>query len=251
MARPTYLFGNGRSEGNAGMKAILGARGAHNCEMANLGVPMAPGFCITSKCLQKKGTDGGSNLLEGARNDIKYALGELENMSDRRFGNLVDPLLLSIQGDLKADIRGFGGTIENIGLNDAIVQAWTAHRSPRFVWDSYRRLICSYSRAVRQLDMEPFEQELAELKGRLDARCQLGRAHADCYIPTHELRELVARYKEIFEEQTGSRSRKNRRSSSGRQSTPHLVLGIASLVTALARSPFSRRFLVTLTSNLQ
>lgn len=203
MARPTYFFGDGRSDGNAGMKALLGARGALRCEMTNLGVPVAPGFCITPKCLQHNDKDEGVTLPEGARNDIKLALSELENVSDRRFGNLADPLLLSIQGDVKTCSLGSGGTIENIGLNDIIAQAWTAQANPRFVWDSYRRLIFTFSRAVRHLDMVPFERELLELKDRLNARCQLGRAHADCYIPTHELRELVVRYKEIFEEQTG------------------------------------------------
>jgi len=185
------------------MKAILGTRGAHKCEMAKLGVPVAPGFCITPKCLQRDDNDGGSALLGGARSDIKLALSELENMSERRFGNVVEPLLLSIQGELQTGVQGFEGTIENIGLNDAIAQAWAATSNPRFVWDSYRRLISTYSRAVRQLDMQPFEQELTLVKDRLNARDGLGRVHADCYIPTHELRELVVRYKEIFEEQTG------------------------------------------------
>lgn len=185
------------------MKALLGASGAHKCEMANLGLPVAPGFCITPKCLQSGAGNEGPPLTDAARNDIKLALGELEDASEQRFGNLVDPLLLSIEGDLKLPMQGFRGTISNIGLNDAIVEAWTAHASPHFVWDSYRRLICQFARAVRRLDMEPFENALAEVKGRLNAQCQLGREHADCHIPTSELRSLVATYKELFEEQTG------------------------------------------------
>lgn len=185
------------------MKALLGARGAHKCEMANLGLPVAPGFCITSKCLQRAEDNEGLPLSGGARNNIKVALSELEDASERRFGNLVDPLLLSIEGHLKSPMCGFSGTIANIGLNDAIVQAWTAHTSPHFVWDSYRRLISMYSRAVRRLDMEPFEEALREVKDRLNAQCQLGREHADCHIPTHELRNLVETYKDLFQEQTG------------------------------------------------
>jgi hypothetical protein len=203
MARPTYFFGNGRSDGNAGMKALLGAGGAHKCEMANLGLPVAPGFCVTPKCLQTAGCDEGYPVSADARNDIKLALNELEGLSERRFGNLVDPLLLSIEGGVKVPMPGFTGTIANIGLNDDIVQAWSGRASPHFVWDTYRRLIVTFARVVRKLDMEPFDQELKEVKKRLNDQCQLGRQHADCHIPTHELRTLVARYKGFFEEQTG------------------------------------------------
>jgi hypothetical protein len=203
MAHPTYFFGNGRSEGNAGMKALLGTRGAHKCEMANLGLPVAPGFCITPKCLQSDGGGGGPPLSDDARYSIKLAVSELEDAADRRFGNLVNPLLLSVEGDLASPLQSFRGTVANIGLNDAIVQAWTAHASPHFIWDSYRRLIATFARAVRHLDMEPFEEALTEVKARLNKQCQLGREHADCHIPTHELRDLVATYKELFQQQTG------------------------------------------------
>lgn len=204
MARLTYSFGDGRSEGNAGMKALLGARGAHKCEMANLGLPVAPGFCITQKGLQPTGGNGGAAFSDEARNAIKLALSDLENTSERQFGNLIDPLLLSVQSDEKVPpIKGFTGVVANIGLNDNTVQGWERHESPHFVWDSYRRLISTFSRAVKRLDMEPFERELSDIKSRLNAQCQLGGNVADCHIPTHELRGLVERYKEIYEEQTG------------------------------------------------
>jgi len=185
------------------MKALLGERGAQKCEMANLGLPVAPGFCITQKCLQSAGGSEGPPLSEGARSDIKLALSELENVSERRFGLLVDPLLLSVQGDLSAPMHGFRGTVANVGLNDDIVEAWTKHASPHFVWDSYRRLISSFSRAVRHLDMQPFEQLLSDVKQRLNALDQLGGGFEDCHIPTHELRNLVAAYKELYQAQTG------------------------------------------------
>jgi len=185
------------------MKALLGERGAQKCEMANLGLPVAPGFCITQKCLQSAGGSEGPPLSEGARSDIKLALSELENVSERRFGLLVDPLLLSVQGDLSAPMHGFRGTVANVGLNDDIVEAWTKHASPHFVWDSYRRLISSFSRAVRHLDMQPFDQLLSDVKQRLNALDQLGGGFEDCHIPTHELRNLVAAYKELYQAQTG------------------------------------------------
>lgn len=202
MARHTYLFGNGKSEGNAGMKSLLGLRGAHACEMANLGLPISPGFCITSKCLQRE-EGGSSSLSDVAKSSIKEAVGGLEDMVGRRFGNLTDPLVLSIQGDLSVAVEDFGGIVANIGLNDATVEAWTQVESPHFVWDSYRRLIQTFSKAVRRLDMEPFENALSAVKDKLNNQCQLGRRHADCHIPTHELRNLVAMYKDFFEEQTG------------------------------------------------
>mmetsp|Transcript_19068 Transcript_19068/g.30549 ORF Transcript_19068/g.30549 Transcript_19068/m.30549 type:complete len:765 (+) Transcript_19068:122-2416(+) len=202
MARPTYLFGNGKSEGNAGMKSLLGVRGAHACEMANLGLPVSPGFCITSKFLQ--GEEGGSSSLsDTAKTSIKEAVGGLEGMVGRRFGNPADPLVLSVQGDLATSAPDFHGTIANIGLNDETVEVWTNVESPHFVWDSYRRLIHTFSKVVRRLNMEPFESALLEVKMKLDSQCQLGRRHADCHIPTHDLRNLVAQYKNFFEEQTG------------------------------------------------
>jgi hypothetical protein len=138
-----------------------------------------------------------------AKSSIKEAVGGLEDMVGRRFGNLTNPLVLSIQGDLSVAGAEFGGIVANIGLNDTTVEAWTQVESPHFVWDSYRRLIQTFSRAVRRLDMEPFEHALSDVKNKLNNQCQLGRRHADCHIPTHELRNLVAMYKEFFEEQTG------------------------------------------------
>jgi pyruvate,orthophosphate dikinase len=202
MAHSTYFFGDGRSDGHAGMESLLGVRGAHVCEMANLGLPVSPGFCITSKFLNQD-KEGSLPLFEDAHLAIKQAVGRLEEMVDRRFSHTANPLLLSVQGESLGAIPGFQGAVANIGMNDKLVEVWTARESPHFVWDSYRRLISTFSRAVRRLDMAPFEAELREVKTRLNAQCQLGREHGDCHIPTNELRNLVDRYKELFEEQTG------------------------------------------------
>jgi len=204
MARHTYFFCNGRSEGNAGMKGVLGANGAQTCEMASLGLPVSPGFCITTQCCQLQAQNGGKAPDE-VRGAVKEALAEVQAATGRRFGNAADPLLVSVRGDAASPVPGVGGTVWNLGLNDDIVEAWAMKESRRFVLDCYRRLIAGYAKVVKHMDMQPFAQELEDARQRLDNKCRLGRRHADCHIPTHDLRKLVERYKEIYEAQAGER----------------------------------------------
>lgn len=208
MTEYTYFFGNGRSQGNVAMRGLLGARGAHLCEMANLGLPVAPGFCVASTSFQPQDCgvvhDKPKTLheLPEARQAVKASLVELELATGRSFGHPRNPLLISVLAGAGSR-QDLSGSVANLGINDRLVDAWSETESPHFVWDSYRRLIFAYSQAVRQLDMAPFKSELALVKNKLNAHCQLGREHADCHIPTRDLRELVSTYKDLYFQQVG------------------------------------------------
>merc|ERR1719330_1654619 len=134
------------------------------CEMANLGLPVAPGFVVTTDKLQDPAQGGDVDDI------AKEALNKLENATAHYLGNEQAPLLLSVQGETR---------MGNLGLNDAIVEAWENKEESRFVLDSYRRLILSFARDVKDLDMGPFVHEAAKVKQRLDEKCRLGRKHED------------------------------------------------------------------------
>eukprot|EP00930_Biecheleria_cincta_P044542 TRINITY_DN30649_c0_g1_i1.p1 TRINITY_DN30649_c0_g1~~TRINITY_DN30649_c0_g1_i1.p1 ORF type:complete len:987 (+),score=235.41 TRINITY_DN30649_c0_g1_i1:32-2992(+) len=179
----TYFFGSGRSQGHSGLKRALGPLGVQLCELANLGLPVAPGFCISRAELQE------------AEPAAKEALFEVEQATGCVYGDANSPLLLSV--------RCGKGEVANLGLNDIITGAIAERDNPRFALDSYRRLITAYARVVKQLDMGPFERELVEIKNKLNARDWFGREHEDWQIPTSDLRNLVETYKSIYKEQAG------------------------------------------------
>lgn len=183
--RDTFFFGGGRSDGHAGMSRLLGAHGAQLCEMANLGLPVSPGFCITKDC---------------AGEGVKNALADVEQAIDRMFGaHNGKPLLLSVRSDVSAMDE-----VTNIGLSDDIAEAWALAESPHVAWDSYRRLIMAYSRVVKGLKMEPFEEAIFSIRQRLNEKDSwFGRNHQDCHIPASDLRDLVETYKDIYEDQVG------------------------------------------------
>lgn len=191
----TYFFGDGHSDGNLGMSRLLGKQGALMCEMANLGLPVTPGFCVTSK---RSDTKDASHL----KKMVNEALAKVEQTTGQSLGSPTRPLLLSVHCDsMPSTPRGL--TVSNIGLNDAIVEAGQWCDNPRFVWDSYRRLISAFAEVVKHLDPKPFQTELAAVKHRLNCRCRLGRQHDDGDIPTEELKQLVGKYKAIYEQQVG------------------------------------------------
>ncbi|CAE8617219.1 unnamed protein product [Polarella glacialis] len=192
----TFAFGGGQSVGHLGMRRSIGTEAASVCEMANLGLPIVPGFCITPELLP----DGQFKELQSK---LGRALSELEQTTAKQFGAQANPLLLTVRSSsMQAPAPGTS-EVSNIGLNDAIAKTWSLSESPHLVWDSYRRLIVSYAASVKHLDMAPFELGLSRIKERLDGSCRLGRKHRDCDIPTKDLQELVASYKELYQQQAG------------------------------------------------
>jgi pyruvate,orthophosphate dikinase len=196
MQKYVYYFGDGHAEGNAGMKEILGGKGAGLAEMTNIGVPVPPGFTIsTAVCTWFYEHDKSYPAeLEGAVTDN---LARVEQSVGRKFGDPAKPLLVSVRSGARASMPGMMDTILNLGLNDETVQGLAkSSNDERFALDSYRRFIQMYSDVVLEIDKENFEHELFALRDRAGVK-------TDAEIPAEKLRELIATYKGIVREKLG------------------------------------------------
>ncbi|MFC4059496.1 pyruvate, phosphate dikinase [Planomonospora corallina] len=189
---PKYVYDF--TEGNKDLKDLLGGKGANLAEMTNLGLPVPPGFTITTEACRRFLTDGA--LPGGLEEEISRHLAALEEKMGRRLGQADDPLLVSVRSGAKFSMPGMMETVLNIGLNDESVRglAKQAGGNERFAWDSYRRLIQMFGKTVQGIDGELFDEALEELKN--------GRSDLD--LETEDLQRLVETYKGIVREQTGS-----------------------------------------------
>jgi pyruvate,orthophosphate dikinase len=193
MAKWVYTFGDGKAEGKAGMRDLLGGKGAGLAEMASLGLPVPPGFTITSEVCNFYYANAKSYPDELA-SQVETALAHVGKLTGRRFGDSKNPLLVSVRSGARASMPGMMDTVLNLGLNDVAVEALAKKTGdPRFAYDSYRRFITMYSHVVLGIEHHHFEdllEEAKESKGlSLDTELE-----ADDWI------ELVARYKERVEE---------------------------------------------------
>jgi pyruvate, orthophosphate dikinase len=191
-----YYFGDGQAEGNAKMKDVLGGKGAGLAEMTNIGVPVPPGFTIsTAVCKYFYAHDKSyPPELQAAVSDN---LAKVEASVGRKFGDRAKPLLVSVRSGARASMPGMMDTILNLGLNDETVQGLASSSGDeRFALDSYRRFIQMYSDVVLEIDREHFEHELVALRERIGAP-------NDAAIPAESLRELVGTYKTIVRERGG------------------------------------------------
>ena len=186
-----YFFGRGHADGGREMKELLGSKGANLAEMTGLGVPVPPGFTLTTEaCRHYLISD---ELPEGARREVDGALARLEKTTGKQFGGSTDPLLVSVRSGAAISMPGMMDTILNLGLNDTSVEGLArASGSDRFAWDSYRRFLQMYGDVVLGVEHSAFESILTE------ARLEAG-AETDDEIPADGLRVLVARYKELIE----------------------------------------------------
>jgi pyruvate,orthophosphate dikinase len=195
LERWVYSFGNGRADGSAAMRDILGGKGAGLAEMANLGLPVPPGFTISAKlCIAylEQGT-----FPEGLREEVDRHLKQLERAAKKRFGDARNPLLVSVRSGAAVSMPGMMETILNLGLNDDTVQGLvTGSKNARFAYDSYRRFVQMYGDVVFDLGKEPFEEVLAEAKRRR-------RAERDIDLPPDDLRALVREFKSIIQAKSG------------------------------------------------
>ncbi|NUR86189.1 MAG: pyruvate, phosphate dikinase [Nonomuraea sp.] len=189
MAKFVYDF----TEGNRNLKDLLGGKGANLAEMTNLGLPVPPGFTITSEACRHYLAEGA--VPEGLEDEVAAHLSALEGQMGRKLGQADDPLLVSVRSGAKFSMPGMMETVLNIGLNDESVNglAKQAGGNERFAWDSYRRLIQMFGKTVLGLDGDLFEHALDEVKGE----------RQDTDLSAAELRELVATYKGIVREETG------------------------------------------------
>ena len=189
-----YYFGDGHAEGNAKMKEILGGKGAGLAEMTNIGVPVPPGFTIsTGVCTYFYEHD--KSYPPELKDAVAENLGKVEQSVGRKFGDRDKPLLVSVRSGARASMPGMMDTILNLGLNDETVQGLAKH-DERFAYDSYRRFIQMYSDVVLEIDREHFEHELFALRDRVGA-------DSDAKIPAASLKELVETYKGIVREKGG------------------------------------------------
>jgi pyruvate,orthophosphate dikinase len=193
--RYVYFFGNGRADGSAAMRDILGGKGAGLAEMANLGLPVPPGFTISAKlCITylEMGT-----FPEELKQEVDRHLKQLERATKKRFGDATNPLLVSVRSGAAVSMPGMMETILNLGLNDATVQGLLAGSgNPRFAYDSYRRFVQMYGDVVFDLGKEPFEEVLTEAKARRKAK-------RDIDLPADDLQALAHEFKAIIQSKKG------------------------------------------------
>ncbi|MDT9598451.1 pyruvate, phosphate dikinase [Sphingosinicella rhizophila] len=193
MTRHVYRFGEGVSDGGKGDKEILGGKGANLAEMAAIGLPVPPGFTIgTPMCLLYY--EEGEHFPDTLRAEVAQGIAHIELKTGKKFGDVADPLLVSVRSGARASMPGMMDTVLNLGLNDETVRGLAeASGDPRFAWDSYRRFIQMYSDVVLGLDHGAFEEALEIAKENKGV-------HLDTDLAAEDWQALTARYMELVEE---------------------------------------------------
>lgn len=191
-----YFFGQGKAEGNGKMKDLLGGKGAGLAEMTNCGVPVPPGFTITTEVCryyyknQKK-------LPLGFEKEFEEALEKLEKITGKKFGDSSNPLLVSVRSGAKFSMPGMMDTVLNLGLNDQTVQVLAKKtKNPRFAYDAYRRFIQMFGNVVLGIDKGEFEDIITKKKEDLGVKL-------DTELGEEELEDLIQRFKDLVKQKTG------------------------------------------------
>ena len=198
-----YSFGDRKAEGNASMKNLLGGKGANLAEMNLIGVPVPPGFTITTDVCTIYNEKGRDYAVELIKNDVEKAVAEVEEIMQTKFGDATNPLLVSVRSGARASMPGMMDTVLNLGLNDAAVEG-IAKKSgnERFAWDSYRRFVQMYGdvvlgmKPVSKEDVDPFEELIEAMKEEKGVEL-------DTELSVDDLKELVKRFKAAVKNQTG------------------------------------------------
>lgn len=191
-----YFFAAGEAEGNAGMKSILGGKGANLAEMTALGIPVPPGFTISTEVCTHYYEEGG-RLPEWVRPKVIEALARVEKKIGKKFGDAQDPLLVSVRSGARASMPGMMDTILNLGLNDQTVEGLAqASGNPRFAWDSYRRFIQMFSDVVMGMNSSMLEVTLEDLKDEKKYK-------SDTDMTVDDLKVLVKKFKDLVKSTTG------------------------------------------------
>ncbi len=191
-----YAFGNGKAEGGAEMRNILGGKGANLAEMSNLGLPVPAGFTISAEVCDYYYKNN-QQYPEGLREEIKENLKRLEDTMQARLGDPESPLLVSVRSGAAASMPGMMDTVLNLGLTtDSLQGLLKKTNNERFVWDAYRRFISMFGSVVMGIDREEFETLLDTLKKKV-------RAKSDTDLKTKQLQELVEKYKVLYKKETG------------------------------------------------
>ena len=192
MAKCVYLF----REGNADMRNLLGGKGANLAEMTNLGLPIPPGFTVTTEACTDYYNHGRS-ISEEIQIQIFDALALLEEKLGKKFGDTENPLLVSVRSGARASMPGMMDTILNLGLTDISVEGFAKRTgNPRFAYDSYRRFIQMFSDVVMEVPKSLFERVIDEIK-------EDRKVHFDTELTAEDLKEVIRRFKEIYKEKMG------------------------------------------------
>ena len=198
-----YTFGNGQAEGNASMREVLGGKGANLAEMNLIGVPVPPGFTITTDTCNEYYEIGQEKLVELLQDDVKAAVAHTEALMNSKFGDVKNPLLVSVRSGARASMPGMMDTILNLGLNDEVAEGLVAKtNNPHFVYDSYRRFVQMYGdvvlgmKPVNKEDIDPFEAIIEKVKEEQGVVL-------DKDLSVESLKNLVELFKKAIKEQTG------------------------------------------------
>ena len=198
-----YLFGNGKAEGKADMRNLLGGKGANLAEMNLIGVPVPPGFTITTDVCNEYYQIGKDKVVEILKDEVLGAVKHIEVLMNNTFGDPANPLLVSVRSGARASMPGMMDTILNLGLNDEVVEGLSKKTgNPHFAWDSYRRFVQMYGdvvmglKPVNKTDIDPFEAIIEKVKEEYNVVL-------DKDIPVEGLQELVTRFKAMIKERTG------------------------------------------------
>jgi pyruvate, orthophosphate dikinase len=192
-----YLFANGKADGNGDMKDLLGGKGAGLAEMTNAGLPVPPGFTITTQACNAYYT-GGAKFPEGMWNQVLSALKKVENSTGKEFGSISNPLLVSVRSGAKFSMPGMMDTVLNLGLNDETIHGLINLTSnERFALDAYRRFIQMFGKIVLGVDGELFERALSKIKKAAGAK-------ADTDLNGENMAAVCREFKKIVRSETGS-----------------------------------------------
>ena len=198
-----YTFGNGQAEGNAQMREVLGGKGANLAEMNLIGVPVPPGFTITTDCCNEYYQVGEEKIKELLQDEVNAAVAHVEKLMNCKFGDVNNPLLVSVRSGARASMPGMMDTILNLGLNDEVAEGMAKKtNNPHFVYDSYRRFVQMYGDVVMGLkpvnkeDIDPFEAIIEKVKEEQGVVL-------DKDLSVESLKRLVELFKAAIKEQTG------------------------------------------------
>ena len=198
-----YTFGNGQAEGKADMRNLLGGKGANLAEMNLIGVPVPPGFTITTEVCSEYFELGKDKVVELLKEDVEKSIAGVEALMKSKFGDIENPLLVSVRSGARASMPGMMDTILNLGLNDEVVEGLSRKtNNPRFAWDSYRRFVQMYGDVVLGMkptnkdDIDPFEAIIEDVKKAKGVRL-------DNELDVDDLKQLVVRFKAAVKQQTG------------------------------------------------
>ncbi len=193
---PYFYFGGGKADGHAGMKDVLGGKGAGLAEMSKVGVPVPPGFTITTEVCTLF-YENGMKIPDDIDNELSKAMGHIEKITGKKFGDPANPLLVSVRSGAKFSMPGMMDTVLNLGLNKETLEGFAKlSGDERFACDSYRRFVQMFGNVVLGIDKETFEEVI-------EAKKQARKIKHDSSLQVEDLNDIIKKYKHIIKKKTG------------------------------------------------